>query len=217
MKFFKTNKKRFIAVILVVATLSTLFTIAGSAYQMGGPSYVYDSTNTTTWYTVYLWNEDDSNTNIFTPYKIHADMELVNSTKTFAVVYASIKRYNSVTGLYTDEEFNAVNGALEGNINNNYNGVIWNYSAIYTFYPQSVSNICNSSSTSVTDAFLDGNIREPGYTLACANVIVGSKYTIHNSYLPAGVSEYRKKLSNGAVNSTYFIVSSKYSFTRVWN
>ena len=217
MKLFKTNKKRFIAIILVITTLSTLFTIAGSANQMGAPSYFKNSAGTETWYTIYLWNEDPSNPTSTTPYKIHADMVLVDSTKTFAVVYASISRYNSITGTYVDVEYDAVDSSLEGNMSNNYNGEIWNYNLVDNFHTESVSNICNSSNTSVTDAFKDEETRDPGYVKACANVIVGSKYTIHNSYLPTGVKEYIKKFANGAISSTYFIVSSKQSFSRVWN
>lgn len=169
MKLFKTNRNKLIAIMLVIASLSALFATVGNAYQMGGPQYFTNSSGTKL-YRIYLWNEDPSNPTSTTPYKIHADLELMNSTYTFAVICAGIKK--EYTGLgYTDKE------------RDNFEFYLSQHEMCHRESPNgsfSASTICNSSHSSVTDDYTDTTGRvfhNTGYNkpvLATAQLIVGT-------------------------------------------
>ena len=217
MKFFKTNTKKFIVAILVIVTLSTLFSIAGNAYQMGGPLY-YTNSSGTKLYRIYLWNEDPSNPTNTTPYKINADMELMNSTNTFAVVYSSVCKYSPITGEYEiDSEYDSVNYFL-GDLNEF--GMLDNRRAQDVYYWTSVSNICNSSNTSVTDAYQSNAPRVPGKVRAEANIVVGTKKATPANSVPSNYKAYYKYTVSGDQLPTQWFTASYISdnntFFRTW-
>jgi len=211
MKFFKTNKKKIIAAILTIATLSALFAIAGNAYQMGGPKYYTESGVNK--YRIYLWNEDTSNMTNSTPYTLHADMEYMSSTYTFAIVYATVVRYNSESGLYdVDDETSFIQYNLNNNFYNLDNKIArQGQNGVYATY--SVSNICSSSSTSVTDAVIKNYGRsEP--VQANAHVIVGKLINYYNS--PNCKAYYKWKTYSGW-DSYYFKVQGQQDIPYLWN
>ncbi len=99
MKFFKTNKKKFIAAILVIATLTALLGISGNAYQRY--NYTYKNSDNENLLSVYL--------GVYHPtVKSFGDMQIWSnaalSTYNFGVVTSTIKGYlNGNQPLWVDD------------------------------------------------------------------------------------------------------------------
>lgn len=161
-------KKRIIAMILAITTLAAIFAVSGNAYQMGGPLY-YEKSNGTKIYRIYLWNEDTTNMTSSTPLKIHSDMEYMNNnTYSFAVVIADVKRWYPGEG-WVEDQLEDMKVYLYDN------NELW-YRQNPTNNAFSVSRICDSSRTSVTDNYTDntGRTHYNHNIYAAAHVVVGT-------------------------------------------
>ena len=218
MKFLKSNKNKFIAIILVITSLSTLFAMTGNAYQMGGPSYYTESG--VNLYRIYIWNEDNTNTTNSTPYKLHADLEFMNSSYDFAIVFSSIRRWSYSENQYIDEEQSFILYNLNpGNLENRENAV-WDWYHINNFTMSSVSDICDSSHSTVADAYKDDTGRETNpnkFVLARANYVVGTIYPNPGQNPNKTIKLHAKKISvNTDLIKTYFTISYYNYYNRVW-
>jgi len=188
------TKKKMIAVILAIVTLMSILGITSNASQMA--HYEYKDPIGTTLYDIYIWNEDPSNPSSSEPYKLHTDMDDTASYYSFAVVFASIRRYDYSLGMYVDTEKDAVIDELTTN------HMMWDWS---------VSGICDSIGDSVTDGYTDSTGRDTTKNVyARANIVIGdsngSGYTYYKVY-PGG----------GIQSRTYFSYSFTTTYSKKWN